>query len=150
MSRILLLYASVGTGHKSAAKALAEAFSADPANEVRIEDTHDYASATFRWLYAQTYLGVTNYAPRLWKLLYDRSDCHDPDQIAAASWLRAAVEHLGVTRLDRLIRHYDPAIVVCTHPGRVQVGGRCRLERSTPFSWKHQHKASRTERSGWL
>jgi len=116
MSRILLLYASVGTGHKSAAKALAAAFSADPANEVRIEDTLDYASAAFRLLYAQTYLGVTNYAPRLWKLLYDRSDCNDPGQIAAASWLRAAVEHLGVTHLDRLVRQYDPAIVVCTHP----------------------------------
>src|SRR5258706_946080 len=116
MSRILLLYASVGTGHKSAAKALAEAFSADPANQVRIEDTLDYASATFRWLYRQTYLGVTNYAPRLWKLLYDRSDCNDPTRIAAASWLRAAVEHLGVTRLDRLVRHYDPAIVVWNHP----------------------------------
>jgi len=78
MSRILLLYASVGTGHKSAAKALAEAFSADPANEVRIEDTLDYASAAFRLLYAQTYLSATNYAPRLWKLVYDRSDSHDP------------------------------------------------------------------------
>ncbi len=116
MSRILLLYASVGTGHKSAAKALAEAFSADPANQVRIEDTLDYASAAFRLLYTQTYLGVTNYAPRLWKLLYDRSDSDDPRQIAATSWLRAAVEHLGVTRLDQLVRHYDPAIVVCTHP----------------------------------
>ncbi|MFL5804632.1 MAG: galactosyldiacylglycerol synthase, partial [Roseiflexaceae bacterium] len=80
MSRILLLYASVGTGHKSAAKALAQAFSADPANQVRIEDTLDYASAAFRWLYRQTYLGVTNYAPRLWKLLYDRSDCNGPTQ----------------------------------------------------------------------
>jgi processive 1,2-diacylglycerol beta-glucosyltransferase len=126
MSRILLLYASVGTGHKSAAKALAEAFSADPANEVRIEDTLDYASAAFRLLYAQSFLSVTNHAPRLWKLLYDRSDYTNPDQIAAASWLRAAVEQLGVTRLDSLIRQYDPAIVVCTHPLPADLLMRCR------------------------
>jgi processive 1,2-diacylglycerol beta-glucosyltransferase len=116
MSRILLLYASVGTGHMTAAKALAEAFRADPANEVRIEDTLDYGSAAFRALYAQSFLSVTNYAPRLWKLLYDRSDFDDPGRIASASWLRAAIERFGVTRLERLIQQYDPTIVVCTHP----------------------------------
>ena len=48
MPRILIMHASVGAGHVSAAQALAEAFARKQAGEVRIEDIFDYGSQVFR------------------------------------------------------------------------------------------------------
>ncbi len=48
MPRILILHAAVGTGHTTAAYALAEAFRRKQVGEVRVEDTLDYGSRLFR------------------------------------------------------------------------------------------------------
>jgi processive 1,2-diacylglycerol beta-glucosyltransferase len=39
MTHVLILHASVGTGHQHAARALADAFARLPNCEVRVEDT---------------------------------------------------------------------------------------------------------------
>jgi len=114
MPRILILHASVGTGHRSAALALADAF-ARKQTEVRVEDALDHANPLFRQAYAGTYLDVTTRAPLLWQLFYQNTDVTDPDLIELTNRLRGAVERLGVNDLRRLLKQYQPAAIICTH-----------------------------------
>ena len=66
MTRVLILHASVGTGHQHAARALADAFERLPNCEVRVEDTLAFAPPVFRDAYARSYLEMVAKAPALW------------------------------------------------------------------------------------
>jgi len=48
MPRVLVLYASLGSGHLHAAKALEQAFAHYPEVELQIEDAFNYASPILR------------------------------------------------------------------------------------------------------
>ncbi len=115
MPRILILHASVGSGHRSAALALGDAFSRKQAAEVRVEDALEHANPLFRQAYAGSYLDLTNRAPLLWQLFYQNTDLSDPDLIEITNRLRSAVERLGVNDLRRLLKKFRPAAVICTH-----------------------------------
>jgi processive 1,2-diacylglycerol beta-glucosyltransferase len=115
MPRVLILYTSVGTGHKRAALALADAFSRKQAAEVRVEDALDYGSPLFRQAYSRSYLDLSERAPMLWRLFYERTDTNDPELVEMTNRLRGLVERLAVTRLERLVRRFAPAAIVCTH-----------------------------------
>ncbi|HEU5099002.1 MAG TPA: glycosyltransferase [Roseiflexaceae bacterium] len=115
MTRVLLLYASVGTGHQRAARALAEAFARLPDCEVRVENTLSYATPVFRDAYARSYLEMVAKAPALWQRYYQDTNRDDPQQIARGNLLRGRDEELLITRLDESISRYAPAAIVCTH-----------------------------------
>jgi processive 1,2-diacylglycerol beta-glucosyltransferase len=115
MPRILILHAEVGTGHTTAANALADAFRRNQQNEVRVEDTLDYGSRLFRESLTRSYLRVSSRAPLLWKMLYTSSDHGDPDTATAMNTLRSRIERLPVRRLERFVTDYAPDAIVCTH-----------------------------------
>ena len=115
MPRILILYASVGTGHRRAALALAEAFRRKQHGEVWVEDALDYGSPLFRQAYTRSYLDLSERAPMLWRLFYQSTNSSDPESIEITNRLRSLVERLGVTRLDRLVRQCAPGAIICTH-----------------------------------
>ena len=115
MPRILILHAAVGTGHTTAAHALAEAFRRRPVADVRTEDILDYGNALFRAALSRSYLELSARAPTLWKMLYEASDVDDPDIVAAANALRSRVERQPLRRLEQLIASFAPEVVVCTH-----------------------------------
>jgi processive 1,2-diacylglycerol beta-glucosyltransferase len=115
MPRFLILHASVGSGHRSAAQALAQAFARLPDSEVRVEDTLDYASALFRQAYSRTYVELSERAPLVWQMFYETMDFEDREWTRITGRLRGLVAELVVTRLKRMIRKYNPAAIVCTH-----------------------------------
>jgi processive 1,2-diacylglycerol beta-glucosyltransferase len=115
MPRFLILHATVGSGHRSAAQALAQAFARLPDSEVRIEDTLDYASMLFRQAYARSYLELSERVPLLWQMFYETADINDPELIRLTDRLRGLVAEIAVTRLKRMIRSNAPAAIVCTH-----------------------------------
>jgi processive 1,2-diacylglycerol beta-glucosyltransferase len=115
MPRFLILHASVGSGHRSAAFALAQAFERLPDSEVRVEDTLDYASTLFRQAYARSYLELSERAPLVWQMFYESTDIDDTEWIRVTDRLRGLVAELTVTRLKRMIRKYAPAAIICTH-----------------------------------
>jgi processive 1,2-diacylglycerol beta-glucosyltransferase len=121
MERILILHASVGAGHKSAAQALAEAFARNPGREVRVEDTLEYGNALFREAYIRSYLQLSDKAPLLWKLFYETADTDDRDLAISSSRLRGMVERPLVSKLEGLVRRFAPDVIVCTHPLPVEV-----------------------------
>jgi processive 1,2-diacylglycerol beta-glucosyltransferase len=115
MSRILILHASVGSGHERAADALAQAFARRQDGDVRVEDALAYGSELFRRAYIRSYIDMSERTPLLWRLIYESTDASDPKLVERTNRLRSLVERLGVTRLDRLIRKFAPAAIVCTH-----------------------------------
>jgi processive 1,2-diacylglycerol beta-glucosyltransferase len=121
MERILILHASVGGGHKSAAQALAEAFARNPERVVQVEDALDYGNALFREAYTRSYLQLSDKAPLLWKLFYESADTDDRDLAIATSRLRGLIERPLVSKLDALVRKFAPNAIVCTHPLPVEV-----------------------------
>ena len=115
MPRILILHASVGAGHKSAATALAAAFARKQDGDVRVEDTLDYGSAVFRQTYGRAYIELSERMPLLWGMFYQNTDITAPELIELTNRLRGTAAHLALTRLERLIRQFAPAAIICTH-----------------------------------
>jgi processive 1,2-diacylglycerol beta-glucosyltransferase len=100
-TRILILYASVGTGHKSAAQALAKAFAMCRVDHVWCEDALDHASTVFRQIYAGSYLELSERAPAIWRYLYDRTD---QDESELSKHLRTLIDRIAVTELVQMVQ----------------------------------------------
>jgi processive 1,2-diacylglycerol beta-glucosyltransferase len=115
MPRILILHASVGSGHQRAAAALAEAFAHKQAGDVRVEDTLAYGSRVFRRAYTQAYRDLSERAPALWRLFYEGTNLSDPQWVEITNRIRSLVERPGGIRLRQLVTRYAPDAIVCTH-----------------------------------
>ncbi len=107
--RILILHASTGNGHRSAALAL-EAVLKERGADVRVEDTLTYAPKGFRLWYAGGYEALVRRAPRLWGFLY-----RDSDRVSASFRFQTQLDLRFVSRLDAMITDWKPDWVVCTH-----------------------------------
>src|SRR5689334_3834933 len=109
MERILILHAAVGSGHKSAAQALAEAFARNPDRLVRVEDALEYGNPLFRQAYTRSYLEISDKAPLLWKLFYEQIDIDDLDLAITSNRLRGLAERPLVSKLDALVLKFSPS-----------------------------------------
>ncbi|HEX3101842.1 MAG TPA: glycosyltransferase [Pyrinomonadaceae bacterium] len=109
--RILILSASVGNGHVTAAESLKKAFEIKGlASEVRHEDVLKFTNPLFRTLYSDAYLGLVNNMPEVIGWMYDQLD---------APWKnekrRLFFDKLNTLPLVKMVREYDPDWIVCTH-----------------------------------
>ena len=112
--RIAILHATAGSGHKSAAQALASAVAAAcPGAVVREVDTLVFASRLYRTTYAASYNAMAARAPRLWGALY-RSWAMAPVNKGTAP-VRLALDRLNLRRLVRVAEREAPDAIVCTH-----------------------------------
>lgn len=112
--RIAILHATAGSGHKSAALALANAIgSLAPGARVREVDTLVFASRFYRSTYSQGYNAMAQRAPQLWGALYHlwaQQRVH-----RAAGPTREALDRLALRSLVRVVEREHPDAVVCTH-----------------------------------
>lgn len=114
MPRVLLLHASVGTGHKRAAEALATAFTRRQPGEVRVEDVLDHTPRLFRLAYARSYLELTDHAPLVWGYFYTQTNA-DPNLAEITNNIRKLVESIGTNGLKEVLRSFLPEVIICTH-----------------------------------
>jgi len=108
--RILILSASYGEGHNSAARALKAAFAEHPGVSVEIIDLFDRLAPRFDRLSRRGYLSLINHAPGLWSTAYrwlDRSP-------RAPALFRLLGAHRRA--LAQLIREQQPDALCCTYP----------------------------------
>lgn len=110
MRRILILSASYGEGHNSAARALRAAFAEHPGVEVEIFDLFAHQAPRLDRISRRAYLRVINHAPRLWSRFYQWLD-RSP---SAPLLLRALRGHAQL--LARTLRARRPDAVVSTYP----------------------------------
>ncbi|MBD0373093.1 MAG: glycosyltransferase, partial [Pyrinomonadaceae bacterium] len=109
--KVLVLSASAGAGHIRAAQAVERAFHEQrAAREVRHVDTLEYTNKLFRRLYAKAYIDMVNKTPELLGWLYDYLD---------KPWererRRLALDKLNTRPFVRMLKEYQPDIIVCTH-----------------------------------
>nr|WP_044199515.1 glycosyltransferase [Oscillochloris trichoides] len=114
MPRVLILHASVGTGHRRAAEALADAFQRRQPGEVRVEDVLDHTPRLFRLAYARSYLELTDHAPLVWGYFYNQSNA-DPNLAEITNNIRKVVESIGTSGLKEVLRNFAPEVIICTH-----------------------------------
>jgi processive 1,2-diacylglycerol beta-glucosyltransferase len=97
MPRVLILSASVGSGHLRAAEALELAVRRlRPDAVVRNEDVLAFATTPFRLSFADAYLAMVNHAPQLLGMIYGRFDRPDPPRYGAVYRLKVALERMNL------------------------------------------------------
>jgi len=109
--RILILSASVGNGHVTAAESLRKAFEIKSiAREVRHEDTLKFTNPLFRRLYGKAYIDLVNNVPEVLGWMYDQLD--EPWKNEKR---RLFFDKLNTQPFVKMVREYDPDWIVCTH-----------------------------------
>ncbi len=112
--RIAILHATAGSGHKSAAVAIAGALATlAPGAQVREVDTLVFASRFYRSTYAQGYSAMAQRAPRLWGALYALWAQQRVNRSAGPA--REALDRLALRGLVRVVERERPDAIVCTH-----------------------------------
>lgn len=110
-NNVLILSASAGAGHIRAAQAIEQAFQQlSAAQNVRHIDTLQYTNKLFRNLYSRAYIEAANNAPEVLGWLYDQTDRPWKNER-----MRLAFDKLNTGRFIRMMKQYQPEIVVCTH-----------------------------------
>ena len=109
--RILILSASVGSGHVKAADALAAAFRARPdVEEVLSDDSLDHTNVLHKQLYSALYKRLSAMLPEFLGWWYESSD--DP-------WVsdkgRVLLDLPQALPLINLVRDFKPDSIICTH-----------------------------------
>lgn len=113
MTRILILYASLGAGHFNAAKALSQAFSNFSDVTVWSEDALAYASPIYRNAVTQAYKESSEKMPQLYKAFYEGSNVVDLEKSLDSNKVWAMLERPFFRKLGQLLHEIDPDAVVC-------------------------------------
>ena len=115
LKKILLLSASAGAGHVRAAEAIEKALkekSEDKGGvaEVRHLDVLQFTNKVFRHLYSKAYIDLVNKLPEVPGWMYDKLDKPWKNERR-----RLALDKLNTRPLVKLLREYQPDMIVCTH-----------------------------------
>ena len=111
MKRILILSASVGSGHVMAADALAKSFRARPdVEEVLVDDSLDHTNVLHKQLYSTLYKQLSKQLPKFLGWWYETSD--DPGVLDRG---RVALDLTQALPLINLVREFKPDSIICTH-----------------------------------
>lgn len=110
--RVLILSASVGTGHIRAGQAIAKAFQEiDSGDCIQHEDALELANPAFRNIIRKGYSDLARKAPELLGWIYDYTD-----RVWTTDEHGNAFERWNAIKLVKFVSGYYPDIVVCTHP----------------------------------
>ena len=111
LNKVLLLSASAGAGHVRAAQAIEIAFKeAGVVREVRHLDTLEFTNKIFRHLYSKAYIELVNKLPEVPGWFYDKLDKPWKNERR-----RLALDKLNTRPFVKLLREYQPDMIVCTH-----------------------------------
>jgi processive 1,2-diacylglycerol beta-glucosyltransferase len=112
--RIVIISASVGSGHVRAAKAIESALARKlPEATIAHVDALEMTNGAFRRAYGAGYFRAARSAPRFVGWMYDFLD--HPNDHAAATFTRQFVERINFTRLSKLLIDQTWDLAICTH-----------------------------------
>jgi processive 1,2-diacylglycerol beta-glucosyltransferase len=114
--RVLILSASVGSGHNRAAEAIDLAMRERlPSAEIERVDVLDFAKPLFRRCYSRGYFDLIAKAPHLVGYLYDRLDQPLKAWERPFDNARFGIQNLSLRRLIRKLTSDTWDIAICTH-----------------------------------
>jgi processive 1,2-diacylglycerol beta-glucosyltransferase len=112
--RILILSASVGSGHVRAAQAIELALSSQlPDATIAHVDALEFTNGAFRRAYGSGYFRIVQRAPRFVGWMYDFLD--HPNDRGATTITRQFFERMNFTRLSKLLSDQAWDLAICTH-----------------------------------
>lgn len=128
--KVLLLQASIGSGHLRASLAIQEELQRIcPHWEIRTVDSLEYISKLVEGIYKDWYTFAIKRAPVAWKYIYkETEDFRKFQQIVFKP--RLVMEEMNSWKLERLIKKFEPDAIISTHP----------LPLSLVSYWKKHHK----------
>jgi processive 1,2-diacylglycerol beta-glucosyltransferase len=113
LRKVLLLSASAGAGHVRAAEAVEQACKQRKDSnglEVHHFDVLNYTNKLFRHLYSKAYIDLVNKMPEVPGGVYDKLDKPWKNERR-----RLALDKLNTRPFVKLLREYQPDLIVCTH-----------------------------------
>lgn len=116
MKKILILYASYGGGHLSAAKSLKEYIDKNFDNtETNLVDCIKYINRGLDKITTGAYKELTKNAPWAWKKVYYHSEK------GALAKISSTTNKIIARKLYNLFEEYQPELVISTHPFATQM-----------------------------
>jgi processive 1,2-diacylglycerol beta-glucosyltransferase len=132
--RILILTASFGEGHNSAARGIRDGLArvAPEGTEVELHDLFAEAYGPVNELVRKSYLAVLNFAPRAWGAVYRWLDRKKDFDTEFARFSRLE-DHFAV-----LLERFQPDVMICTFPAYPNVLRRIQ-KRNSECSWPRKN-----------
>lgn len=130
--RILILTASIGSGHTRAAEAIRAALAAHPAAATMQVDVVDFMArdiSIIHYLMKRIYLLMLRFVPDLYDVFFRVAGKN-----ASGGVVRGAFAQVMVHTVGRVIRAYAPDLVIATHP----------FPEGAAALWRARHGASFT------
>lgn len=113
-NNILVLSASIGSGHVRAAEAIcASAARHDFSGSVSHLDAMQFMSPLYRKIYSDFYLFLVNRYPGVWGYIYRKAD--QAVRRGILHGMRSGIERMAAMRLMKEISRRRPDAIICTH-----------------------------------
>ncbi|MCK4518782.1 MAG: hypothetical protein KAU12_01555 [Candidatus Omnitrophica bacterium] len=112
--KVLIVYASAGSGHKKAAEAVYEAFGKDKTGcEVKLADILDYTNPVVKYAYQALYLFTIKHIPLVWGLIFKITNNRRFYKITIP--LRLLIERLNSLRFQGYLKKERFDVIISTH-----------------------------------
>ena len=109
---ILVITASMGSGHNKAANAVAEAIKRKyPVNKINVIDFMSTETAYFNSLVKDIYLKMLDHTPSVYEFFYKFTS-----DSTKGSTIQSVFAHAMKKDMRELIKKYEADMVICTHP----------------------------------
>ena len=109
---ILVVTASMGSGHNKAANAVAEAIKRKyPVNKINVIDFMTTETAYFNSLVKDIYLKMLDHTPSVYEFFYKFTS-----DSTKGSTIQSVFAHAMKKDMRELIKKYEADMVICTHP----------------------------------
>lgn len=110
--RILIMTASVGSGHIKAAEAIMEKLAPTLQNcEIRMIDFMDREVSVVNWLLKKLYLKMLAFVPNLYDLFYKVSG-----DGSGGAFAQNMFSFIMYRTMKEIIETFEPIAIICTHP----------------------------------
>ena len=113
-ARVLILTASIGSGHTRAAEAICAALTAHPHAKDMQVDVVDFMTrevSVIHYLMKRIYLTMLRFVPDLYDVFFRIAG-----KKASGGIVRGAFAQVMVRTMGRIVRRYEPDLVIATHP----------------------------------
>ena len=111
INKVLVLYASYGGGHLSAARSINEFIEHNYPNiQTELIDCVKYINKALEAVTTKAYLEMAKKVPNAWRHIYKGADSGPISKISTASNKVMAI------KLKKLLEEKNPDLVICTHP----------------------------------
>lgn len=108
--RIILMYISEVSGHRSATMAIEKAIKAlSPKSEILNINAFNYTNPISEKVINRIYMEVIKHTPKVWDYLYD-----NPSVVKGLEKIKNSVHKSNSPKLKKLFDNFNPDLVVCT------------------------------------